>query len=313
MPPLFASTAVMTRNDIRDRGFLVGWGWPASIVVHSLIAALLIFGLPPSLSQPQQEPPIKVEIVPPPKPVEQARADPPPPSERAEEPKAEMPPEAKVEKTAKSDDAAREAPIAAVRPVFKFGEKDAGPRQSADGNSARDGSAQAAAAPKPDKQPLAGLPELAAAGAEGQVPEPGAPGTTAPKPVDAARFQERAPKLEAAKRLYSQAATGDPAATTAMAGVPRGVRAGRLCVTELREQLMHALPPFFPDLLPFQGLEDGEVIEVPGTAFRAERLWYDLSFRCEVDAGATKVVAFAFQVGGPVPHGEWKRRGLPWD
>ena len=145
----------------------------------------------------------------------------------------------------------------------------------------RRGWLSAAAPPKPDKQQLAAPPALAAAGATDQAPQPGAPEMPAPKPADAARFQESATKLEAAKRLYSQAATGDPIATTAMADVPRGVRAGRLCVTELREQLLHALPPFFPDLLPFQGLDDGEVIEVPehGLSRRAAVVRSELPMR----------------------------------
>lgn len=309
MPPLFASTAVTTRNDIVDRRGLFGWAWPVSLGVHSLIAALLIFGLPVSLSQPQEEQAIKVDLVPPPE--EKAKVEPPPPAER---PKSEKPPQAKIEKPPpKGDAAARAHPIPVVRPVFKFGEKDAGPRVSTDGNSAEDGSTAPVAASKPDKQELAGPPALAAAEATRQVPQPGAPEMTAPKPVDAARFQESATKLEAAKTLYSRAATDDPMATAAIAGVPRGKRAGQLCVSELGEQLMHAVPPFFPEILTRHELDGGNIIEVPDTAFRAERQWYDLSFRCEVDAEATKVVSFAFHVGRPIPPGEWKRRGLPWD
>ena len=132
----------------------------------------------------------------------------------------------------------------------------------------------------------------------------------APKKAPAANVQS-ALKLHEAKTLFSQAATGDPIATTAMGGVSRGVRAGRLCLTELREQLLHALPPFFPDILPSHGLNNGTIIEIPNTAFRADRQWYNLSFRCEVDTDATKVMSFAFHVGSPVPRSEWKRRGLP--
>jgi Domain of Unknown Function (DUF930) len=293
--------------------------------VHSMIAALLIFGLPVSLTQPQEEQPIKVELVPPPEPAEKEKVEPPPPEKPKPAEKAKVEPPAEKAKAAKppqpeagkpppkSDDAAQAAPVPVLRPVFRFGQKDAGARLSTAGSSAEDGAVAAAAPPKPDKQQAAGPQALAAAGAASQVPQPGAPVMAAPSPADAARFRESVPKLEGAKRLYSQAATGDAIATSAMAGVPRGKRAGQLCVTELREQLLHALPPFFPDLLPFQGLEDGEVIEVPSTAFRAERQWYELSFRCEVDRDATKVVSFAFQVGGPVPHSEWKRRGLAWD
>ena len=118
-------------------------------------------------------------------------------------------------------------------------------------------------------------------------------------------------KLQEAKTLFSQTATGDLTATTAMRDMPRGVRAGRLCLTELREQLLNALPPYFPDLLPSDRLKDGTVIEIPSAAFRANGQWYDLSYRCEVDTDATKVVSFAYRVGDPVPRSEWERRGLP--
>jgi hypothetical protein len=67
-----------------------------------------------------------------------------------------------------------------------------------------------------------------------------------------------------------------------------------------------------PELLPFDPLKEGTVIEKPSTAFRASWQWHDLSYRCEVDADATKVVGFAFDVGNPIPPSEWKRRGLPF-
>ena len=31
----------------------------------------------------------------------------------------------------------------------------------------------------------------------------------------------------------------------------------------------------------------------------------------EVDADATKVVSFGFNVGDPIPRSEWQRRGIP--
>jgi hypothetical protein len=75
--------------------------------------------------------------------------------------------------------------------------------------------------------------------------------------------------------------------------------------------LLHAAPPYFPDLLPSDRPKGGTVIDVPGTAFRAFGQWFDLSYRCEVDKDATRVVSFAFQVGNPVPRSEWARRKLP--
>lgn len=283
------------------------WALPASLAVHLLIAALVIFGLPVSLLRPQEEA-IKVDLVPPPKPSEEAKIEPSPP---AEESRSEKPQEADAEVPSPAvNDAARDGVSPVLRPVFQFGEKDAGPREAADGNSAEDSSASATAPGDPDKQGLAEPLAVTAVEAPDQAAQPGTPEIPAPKPADAVKVQKPS-QLQEAKTLFSQKITGDPIATTAMRDVPRGVRAGRLCVTELRAQLLNALPPYFPDLLPSDELTGGTVIEIPNTAFRANRKWYDLSYRCEVDKDAMKVVSFAFHVGDPVPRSEWERRALP--
>lgn len=117
--------------------------------------------------------------------------------------------------------------------------------------------------------------------------------------------------LEKVKTLFSENATGDGVAKTAMGNVPRGARVGQLCSTELREQLRHSEPAYRPELLPAYRLSTGTVLDVRRGAFRAADGWYNLSFRCEVDPGATKVVSFAFDVGDPVPRSEWQSRRLP--
>ncbi|NGN39514.1 DUF930 domain-containing protein [Mesorhizobium sp. CGMCC 1.15528] len=284
------------------------WALPASVVTHLLIVALLIFGLPVSLSPSQEEQAIAVELVPPPKPPEKAKVEPPPPAKEAKSEKAQ---EASAEASSPTgNDSAGEPPPSALRPVFQFGEKDTGPREAPDGNSADEGSASPVARLEPDKKDLAEPPPVKAFDAIGAAPQSEAPEVPTPKPTDVAKVQS-AVKLQKAKKLFSQAASGNPTATTAMRNVPRDVRAGRLCVTELREQLLNASPPYFPDLLPSERLKDGTVIEIPREAFRANGQWFNLSYRCEVDADAMKVVSFAFNVGDPVPRSEWKRRGLP--
>jgi hypothetical protein len=200
------------------------------------------------------------------------------------------------------------APV--LRPVFQFGEKDAGPREALGGNSPEDGAASPTSQPDPDKQDLAEPSALPAAELKSQAQPLGAPETSAPKPTQPAKVQ-KASKPGETKTLFSQTATGDSIAVTAMGDVPRGVRAGRLCVTELRDQLRNALPPYFPDLLPSYRLEEGTVIDVPRAAFRVGGEWYDLSYRCAVDTNATKVVSFAFRVGDVLSPIEWRRRGLP--
>ena len=267
---MFHSTPVTMRS-VREARWVPRWELPASLFLHLLIAALLVFGLPASLSQPQDEQAINVDLVPAPKPPEPVKAKNPPP---AQPPKVEKPQEKIIEKPMKK---------AFSRPVFQFGEKDAGPRKALDGSSAKDG--QVIPPPKPADMPT-------------------------PKSGDTAKAKTPA-KLQEAKKLFSQAATGDQLATTAKSSLPRGERAARLCFTELQAQLLHALPPYFPDILPSYRLNKSTSIEVRSAAFRSAGQWYSLSYRCEVDADATRVVSFGFNVGDPIPRSEWQRRGIP--
>jgi hypothetical protein len=92
--------------------------------------------------------------------------------------------------------------------------------------------------------------------------------------------------------------------------LPRSARVSQLCASELAEQLRHRWPPLFPEFVPDIHLKDGTILDVPEAAFRANQQWYDLSYRCEVDMDATKVVSFALRVGDPIPKNEWKQRGL---
>ena len=258
------------------------WGAPASVAVHALILALLVFGLPqPMWDKPEEPEAVNVELVPPPEPEPQDEE--PAPEEQQAEPEP-----AQQEEPQQADDAAEQAPpMQVLKPVFEFGEQDAGPRLADDGNAAREEQATAEEpAPEPAEQQLADTVTV--------VPEPRPP----------------APLTEA-KRLYSSSATDALVAMTAIDGMPRDRRAGELCVTEMREQLRHADPPFWPDLLPAYRLPEGTLMEVRGAAFRASGAWYDLAFRCEVDDNVTRVVSFAFTVGAAIPRSEWQSRGLP--
>ena len=290
------------KDGIDNQGGVFKGALPASLAAHVLIAALLIFGLPVSLLQPQEEQAIKVDLVPPPEAEKKAEAKPPPPPQekpKPEETKAEKPPPP-----------SKAPPPAALAPVDQFGEKDAGPRK-ADGDSATEGSASPEAEDEPEKPEPKQPPAEAAAAATPPTSAQGAPETPSPKPAAAAKAQKAA-KTEEAKKLSSQEATGDVIATTAMGDVPRGVRGGRLCVTELRDQLRNSLPPYFPDLLPSYRLEEGTVIvDVPKAAFRVSGVWYDLAYRCQVDTDATKVVGFDFRVGNRLSPDEQERRELP--
>lgn len=259
------------------------WGVPASVAAHALVIALVIFGFRLPLPEKPQEPDaVDVEIVPPPEPEE---------AEQAEAAEEKQPPEPETGEQPQPPEAAAAAPasppIELLRPVFEFGEQDTGPRVAEEGNAPKEEQAPPADAPRPAE-------------------------TEAESAVAAAIPAEKPPEpLTEAKTLFSQSATGALAAMTAMNGMPRGERAGELCVTEMREQLRHAEPAFWPDLLPSYRLGEGTVIEVGQAAFRAGGQWYDFAFRCELDADVTRVVSFAYAVGGAIPRGQWKARGLP--
>lgn len=329
-----------------------GWALPVSVGLHLLVAALLILDLPPLLAEPQEEEPVQVELVPPP---EEKKPEPPPAPAEPEKP-AEPEPPAEPEKPqeAATPPAEPEKPQEAAQPpseqkaqppappvlnpVVQFGERDAGPRQALDGNSAEEGAetqppeptqAEAPAEPPPSPEaqaetlpePPAGPQDSAALGPDGlpageaeeagtQVSLPETSAVPAPRPTLRAAASSQ-PPLQEAQRLFSQSATGTQVATTAMGNIPREVRAGRLCTTELREQLRAGSPPYFPDLLPTYPLEHGNVLDIPMAAFRVRGQWVDLSFRCTVDSQATRVMSFAHRVGMAIPRSEWAARGLP--
>jgi hypothetical protein len=403
MPPLFHSTSVWMKDEKQARRRELQWALPASLTLHALITALLVYGLHKTPQQPREEQAVNVALVPPP----QAKPKP-APAPSPKEPEAEKPPEPKLEKPPEQNAEKPPVPerqphkpstIEVLKPVFQFGVKDTGPRKSLDGDSAQDNSpspakdgdskppvvpreaenksaASAASEERADltkvgeksvtaakdadprrdvekpatstqdidkqeagargagKQRAAAATPLAAAGGDGEVelptsaeaakPRP----TNAPKPSPATVSKSRSGSarrssskdvavamsraysgLPGVRRLNSQGATGDALATTSMAGVPRDQRAAKLCASVLQQQLLDA--SYFPDLVPFVPLKVGNVLDVPESAFHVRTTWYGLSFRCEVDTNATRVLSFTFHVGTAIPPDQWTRLGLP--
>ncbi|MFD1329612.1 DUF930 domain-containing protein [Mycoplana ramosa] len=321
----------------------LGWGAIVSIALHMLIAVILLVRIPLPDMTPRAEESVSVELVPPPE--EKAVEEPPPeekPVEEANLPEAppEEPPPQPQEEAA--DQPADRVPIPILRPVLEFGEKDRGPSPSEEADLARMEAAQPdppsavkpVEEPKPPEEPAEQQPEpemSAAAPAQTlNLPEDAAadgfptasaevgPGLGAEavmpddaKKADTARQTAAQESLTEAKRIFSSTDTGDPVAQTAMGDLPRDLRVEQLCSTELYAQLRNATPPYQPQLLPSYRLSKGTVLEVRRAAFHAKSRWFDLRFRCEVDADATRVVSFAFAVGGEIPKREWKKRGFP--
>lgn len=286
-------------------------GVVASVLVHAVILALLVFGLPDLTLEPEEPEVIQVALVVP----EEALTPQPEPEpelqqeeEQAQAEQAEPPPtpESAPELSSEPDEAVEDEQAAAqpprlFRPVDRFGEEDAGPKDPADGDTAGEAEAETETEPEesaedperpqqtvealeaPNGEPIA-VPET-----EQEVPEPTETAEATPSPTD------------------SEA----PVATTAMNDIPRGIRAGELCATELRRQLLVSVPPYLPNLLPTYRLDEGTILQVRKGAFRSRNGWFNLQFRCEIDEAATRVVSFDLNVGSPVPRAEWASRGLP--
>jgi hypothetical protein len=114
--------------------------------------------------------------------------------------------------------------------------------------------------------------------------------------------------LPGVRKLYSAGATGNAFATSSMENVPRGERVATLCGNVLSRELQNA--DYTIKWVPNNPLDKGNVLNPPQAAFSTRNAWYNLDFRCEVDADATRVLSFNFRVGSLVPPGEWAARGF---
>ncbi|MGX8007845.1 DUF930 domain-containing protein [Mesorhizobium sp. ORM8.1] len=189
-------------------------------------------------------------------------------------------------------------------------------------------------APQTDEKPAVVAPKPLAAESGGKPAPPSSTEKPKPKPAKPMKFKSaralKAPGggatqsnpsnneiagspiysgLPGVRKLYSQGATGNTFATSSMENVPRDQRIANLCANVLNQELQSA--DYSPKWLPTIPLKTGNVLDPTEAAFSTTTQWYDLSFRCEVDADATRVLSFNFRVGGLVPPGEWVRRKFP--
>lgn len=118
-----------TRNRRRD----LLWALPTSLILHGFLVAVLVAYSQPRLPEQQQEEAVNVTLVPPP---EQPKSKPVPPPP-AKNPDAEKPPEPK-QQPALDRQQPKPAQIEVLKPVFRFGDKDAGSGKSLEGSSVQD-------------------------------------------------------------------------------------------------------------------------------------------------------------------------------
>ncbi|MGI9364211.1 MAG: DUF930 domain-containing protein [Rhizobiaceae bacterium] len=317
----------MSQTDDKTKSQLTS-GTVVSVSIHAVVLAFLIFGLPESRLETQEPESIEVEIVKAPELADEKAASPPPPPPPPPPPSPKVEEKPEPQSVPKVEEPEEEKkpqvpPTNVMQPVFKFAEEDAGSKNPQDGEvegeELKENDVPEEMTDK-EEEPV-----------EVEVAEPEEPVTEdvaeAQEPSDEIDSAFVAPNIESvpipvarpappkparvAKARRTQPGNEGPVATTAKRNLPRGIRAGKLCVTELRRRLNIAQPPFWPDLLPTYQIKSGNVLQVRRGAFRADSLWYNLQFRCEVDPAATEVVSFAFNVGSPIPRHEWSSRGFP--
>ncbi|WP_434050707.1 MAG: DUF930 domain-containing protein [Roseibium sp.] len=109
-----------------------------------------------------------------------------------------------------------------------------------------------------------------------------------------------------ARQIYS---ANNPRITSRMRGLTEGERLSLLCITELDAQLT-AVSPVPPEALPRARARGGTVLEYQRVAFRSLGRWFDIAFRCETNAGVTRVERFSFKIGEEIPRSQWLARGL---
>ena len=49
----------------------------------------------------------------------------------------------------------------------------------------------------------------------------------------------------------------------------------------------------------------GDTLEVTGGAFRSQKKWYALSYRCTATPDHLKIVAFNYTIGDEIPEAKW--------
>lgn len=258
-------------------------GAAVSVALHAGLLALLIFGLPDLHMEAEAPEVIQVQLVLP---------EPEAPGEERQGAGAEAQEASETQETASVGEAVEEV-LRTLRPVYRFGEEDAATDEASDGDAPDEREADAASpSEEPDPQER---PDEVLEASEDE-----------PEAADAP--EEPAETAETARPSPDGEST---VATTAMADIPRGIRAGELCATELRRQLLGAVPPHRPNLIPAYRLDEGTVLQVRRGAFRSSTGWHNLQFRCEIDEAATRIVSFVFEVGSPIPPAETAARGLP--
>lgn len=80
------------------------------------------------------------------------------------------------------------------------------------------------------------------------------------------------------------------------------------------EQLRHDRQGFRPTRLAPHAFRNAifkeGMIQVTAGAVRSNRVWYEIAYRCRLDAGGQTVIGFEYALGTPVERALWDEHGL---
>lgn len=183
--------------------------------------------------------------------------------------------------------------------------------------SSRDFAAlRAVPAPAVSPAPVPSSPAAEALPGAGAASPPAALPLTAPSLVPAKSTTH--PEMIRPARMLSEQALDSPRSRglrRELARLAEEDRLAQLCDLEAMEQIHAWRPEFQPDRLVDYASGDasleGAVFTAKGGAFRSQRHWYEVSYRCELDPPRRKVVGFAFHVGAAIPREDWASYNLP--
>lgn len=121
-----------------------------------------------------------------------------------------------------------------------------------------------------------------------------------------------------ASRLMATEALANPLSRQARELLPHlaaDERIEQLCGLEAMSQIHAWKGEFAPDRVTAYARSDvklsGRTLQAEGAVFRSGKRWYDLRFRCQFSPDRSRVVAFEFRVGEPVPRALWRELNLP--
>gem|GEM_PF-3113224 len=91
-------------------------------------------------------------------------------------------------------------------------------------------------------------------------------------------------------------------------------RDDQICALEAMEQVRASKDGFRPDrLMPHarkNAVRSGDSIEAPAAALRSGGLWYEIAFRCHLNAASGTIAGLDYVLGPPIPSSQWEDLGL---